>query len=167
LLKVETLAPEIVALAGTSPTISPTLTLMVTPTTVKPGDTVILSGRLGIGREYGDINGDGKINLKDYYTVALAYGSSPGDPRWNPDADINGDGVINLKDIYTVALRYGQTAEIKPIEIYSSSDGVNWSKIATVTTSDEARYSFNYPVPSGTPTPSIIYFKAYFPGGFY
>jgi PKD repeat protein len=55
-----------------------------------------------------DVNGDGIINLKDVYEVALAFGSSPGYPNWNPLCDFNQDGVVNLKDYYPVCVHYGE-----------------------------------------------------------
>jgi PKD repeat protein len=55
-----------------------------------------------------DVNGDGKINLVDVYAVALAFGSMPGYPNWNPACDFNHDGVVNLKDYYPVCLHFGE-----------------------------------------------------------
>ena len=57
----------------------------------------------------GDVNGDGKVNLIDVFAVALAYGSEPGYPKWNPNYDINNDAKINLIDYFTVCLNYGKT----------------------------------------------------------
>jgi parallel beta-helix repeat protein len=57
----------------------------------------------------GDVNGDGKVNLIDVFSVALAYGSYPGHPTWNPNYDINNDGKINLIDYFVTALNYGKT----------------------------------------------------------
>jgi hypothetical protein len=57
----------------------------------------------------GDVNGDGKVDLKDVFAVALAYGSYPGHPKWNPNLDINNDNQIDLKDYMTTALNYGKT----------------------------------------------------------
>jgi hypothetical protein len=54
----------------------------------------------------GDINGDGKDNLTDLVLFALAYGSKPGDPNWNPNADIKGDGIVDLYDLYYLAKNY-------------------------------------------------------------
>ena len=62
----------------------------------------------------GDINGDRKVDLKDIYAVAKAYGSSmlgpdpPGHP-WNPLCDINRDGKIDLKDYYSTCKNYGKS----------------------------------------------------------
>lgn len=55
----------------------------------------------------GDLNGDGKVNLPDLVMLALAYGSKPGDLKWNPMADINGDGVVGLSDLTLLAIHYG------------------------------------------------------------
>jgi hypothetical protein len=57
----------------------------------------------------GDINKDGVVDLHDLAIIAAAYGSTPGDPNWNPDADLNKDGVVSLLDFQLVASEYGQT----------------------------------------------------------
>jgi len=56
-----------------------------------------------------DINGDGKVNIIDIAAAAMAFGSVPGHPRWNPDADINGDGKTNIFDIFSIAKSFGKT----------------------------------------------------------
>ncbi|MCK4482376.1 PKD domain-containing protein, partial [Candidatus Bathyarchaeota archaeon] len=55
-----------------------------------------------------DINGDGKVDIKDIAIVSQAYGSYPGDPNWNPDADVNNDGKVDIKDIAIVSSHYGE-----------------------------------------------------------
>ena len=61
-----------------------------------------------------DINHDLKVNIKDVATAAVAFGSSPNHPKWNPHADITGeehfvpDGRIDIGDIATVALHFGE-----------------------------------------------------------
>ena len=60
-------------------------------------------------RILGDINGDGIIDYRDINQVAMAFGATPGHPRWNPDCDLNKDGVIDMKDMFIVAKRFGQT----------------------------------------------------------
>jgi hypothetical protein len=50
-----------------------------------------------------DINGDGKVNMKDIALVAHAFGTREGDDRWDPLADVNGDGYVNIFDIALVA----------------------------------------------------------------
>jgi hypothetical protein len=56
----------------------------------------------------GDLNGDLKVNLQDLVLLALAYGSKPGDPNWNPNADIDNTGAVGLSDLVILALHYGQ-----------------------------------------------------------
>jgi len=50
-----------------------------------------------------------KVDLKDVYAVAKAYGSYPGHPKYDPNLDIIYDGKIDLKDYYTVCKKYGKT----------------------------------------------------------
>jgi outer membrane protein assembly factor BamB len=56
----------------------------------------------------GDVNRDGYIDNWDLYTIQNAFGSRPGDSRWNPDADLNNDGVVNAYDIVTCSENYGK-----------------------------------------------------------
>ncbi|MDH5375170.1 MAG: type I restriction-modification system subunit M N-terminal domain-containing protein [Candidatus Bathyarchaeota archaeon] len=56
-----------------------------------------------------DVNGDDLVNIKDLFQVSRAFGSRPGDVRWNPYADIEGDGMINIIDLYQVARDFGKT----------------------------------------------------------
>lgn len=58
---------------------------------------------------FGDVNGDGKVDMKDIAIVAKAFGTVPGDPRWNPEADINGDDKVDMKDIALIARNFGKT----------------------------------------------------------
>jgi parallel beta-helix repeat protein len=56
----------------------------------------------------GDVNGDHKVNVKDIFAVAKAFGSYPGHPRWDPNMDINQDLIINVKDLFAVAKNFGK-----------------------------------------------------------
>lgn len=57
----------------------------------------------------GDVNDDGRVDVKDLYVVALAYGSFPGHPKWILTADINGDLQVDLRDYYVVCRNFGKT----------------------------------------------------------
>jgi hypothetical protein len=57
----------------------------------------------------GDLNGDGKVDIKDIAIVAQAFGETPEQPRWNPIADINKDDKIDIRDIAIVAKNFGKT----------------------------------------------------------
>jgi hypothetical protein len=56
----------------------------------------------------GDVNFDGKVDIKDVSTVALAFGAYPGHILWNRVADINKDGKIDIKDVALVSRNFGR-----------------------------------------------------------
>jgi len=55
----------------------------------------------------GDVNYDGKVDIKDVAQVSGAFGEFPGRPRWNPELDVNGDGKIDTKDVAIVSRNFG------------------------------------------------------------
>jgi hypothetical protein len=57
----------------------------------------------------GDVDGDRIVNILDLTIVALAFGSVPGGPNWNPNADVTLDGVVDIRDLTFVAIHFGQT----------------------------------------------------------
>jgi len=77
-------------------------------------NNVLVDGTVKI-RLLGDINGDGKVDMKDVAIAAAAFGSYPGHPRWNPDADVTGpislvpDGRIDMRDIAVISKNFGNT----------------------------------------------------------
>lgn len=58
-----------------------------------------------------DVNRDGVVDIFDAVTVCLAYGSTPEDSKWNPDADLYKDGIINMYDAIIVLNDLGKTWE--------------------------------------------------------
>jgi hypothetical protein len=58
----------------------------------------------------GDLNGDYVTDGQDYQLVKKAVPSSPGSPRWNPNADLNDDGIVDGQDFQTVKNNIGQSA---------------------------------------------------------
>lgn len=72
-------------------------------------DNIYIDGTVTIIWWVLDVNGDGKIDIKDIAAVAKAFGSSPGNPRWNPMVDFNQDGKIDMQDISVSAKRFGAT----------------------------------------------------------
>ncbi len=50
----------------------------------------------------GDIDGDGRVGLKDVILVGRALFSTPGRPRWNPAADLNHNGIVDGRDLLIV-----------------------------------------------------------------
>jgi len=58
-----------------------------------------------------DINRDGIVDVYDAVTICVAYGSTPKDSKWNPDADLYKDDVIDIFDVTLVLKDYGKTWE--------------------------------------------------------
>jgi len=56
----------------------------------------------------GDLNGDRKIDMKDISMAARAFGTVPGDQRWEPRADLNNDVKVDMKDITLIAKNFGK-----------------------------------------------------------
>lgn len=77
-------------------------------------NNVFVDGYVKI-RIVGDINGDGKVDMRDVAIAAAAFGTRPGEPKWNPDADITGsipmvpDGVVDMRDVATIAKNFGSS----------------------------------------------------------
>jgi hypothetical protein len=71
-------------------------------------NNILIDGAVKI-RIVGDLNGDGKVDVKDISVVAYAFGSYPGHPRWNQAADINRDGKIDVRDVAAASRNFGIT----------------------------------------------------------
>ncbi|MCJ7422854.1 right-handed parallel beta-helix repeat-containing protein [Candidatus Bathyarchaeota archaeon] len=56
----------------------------------------------------GDVNGDGKVDVKDIAYVARRFGIGFRDSLWNPNADLNDDGKIDVMDVAAAARQFGK-----------------------------------------------------------
>jgi hypothetical protein len=70
-------------------------------------DNKLTDGKIKV-RYLGDVNGDNKIDIEDIYTIAMAFGSYPPSPRWNPDFDLDQNLKIDISDIYLIAINFGK-----------------------------------------------------------
>jgi len=86
------------------PCLNYTLTAVAT---IPTGSNTFIDGSITI-RLVGDVNGDGRVDLKDIALVVRAFGSTTTRPNWNPAADLNGDGIVNMQDVAIVARQFGQ-----------------------------------------------------------
>jgi len=57
----------------------------------------------------GDLDSNLKIDIRDLAQVSKLYGTSEGQPTWDPRTDIIADGKIDIKDVVFVAKNYGLT----------------------------------------------------------
>lgn len=56
----------------------------------------------------GDVTGDYKVDIYDIFHFGKSFGTTPGQPRWNPNCDLNNDNEINIHDIFQAARNYGK-----------------------------------------------------------
>lgn len=54
-----------------------------------------------------DVDGDGDTDLADLAALLAAYGSTIGDPNYNPNADFDNDGDVDLSDLAFLLADYG------------------------------------------------------------
>lgn len=71
-------------------------------------DNLLVNGSIYVGL-VGDINGDGKVDMKDIGRVARGFGMDPTNPLWDPNIDINNDYKIDMKDIGIAARHFGES----------------------------------------------------------
>ena len=55
----------------------------------------------------GDINADCFVTHLDTILLGAAFGSTPVDPNWNPDADLNKDNIIDDCDASIIQIAFG------------------------------------------------------------
>ena len=63
----------------------------------------------GSDRLPGDVDGDGKVDYKDLFAMAAAYGSKLGDPNWDSNCDFDQDGEVGWRDLFILADYYGKS----------------------------------------------------------
>jgi hypothetical protein len=73
----------------------------------RSADYVVLDGLVEVVLP--DFNNDGKVDTSDLTIIRDAFGSTPGQRRWNPACDVNKDSKINILDIAVTAKAYGKT----------------------------------------------------------
>jgi len=56
----------------------------------------------------GNININGRVDIRDIAYAAQAFGSYPEHPRWNPIADENEDNKIDIRDLVLIAKNFGK-----------------------------------------------------------
>lgn len=58
----------------------------------------------------GDINRDTKVDNNDLSQLAIAYGSTPEKPNWNPNSDINSNNIVNVLDLFRLGKNFGEAS---------------------------------------------------------
>jgi hypothetical protein len=60
----------------------------------------------GIMRMTPDVKRDGAVDIVDVSIVARAFGTKPGQARWNPVADLDANEWVNIVDVNMVAREF-------------------------------------------------------------
>jgi hypothetical protein len=74
---------------------------------VDTSDNICVDGTIHVILRFGDVDGNGVINIFDIVILASRYGLDWDDPGYNPLLDYGQDGVINIFDIVRGASAYG------------------------------------------------------------
>jgi len=78
------------------------------PGEANTADNTFIDGIVKVGCP-GDMNNDGKCNILDLVKVAGKFGTSLGDPNYDPNYDFNDDNKVNILDLVKVAGKFGTT----------------------------------------------------------
>ena len=89
-------------------TVNASLTLFVSDS-IQNVTTFSFDIVVGASQYYaGDANHDGTVGPADLAVFSIAYGSTPVDPEWNPDADFDRSGKIDAHDFSLMSSNYGK-----------------------------------------------------------
>jgi uncharacterized protein (DUF2141 family) len=66
-----------------------------------------MNAQHAMNKAFGDVNADGKVDMKDVGIVARAFGSSAGKPNWDSLVDLNGDNKVDMRDVGIVCSNFG------------------------------------------------------------
>lgn len=79
---------------------------------VGPINTAVSNSNVNFVLINGDCDGDNEVSIGDYAVLSAAFGSSQGDPTWNPDADLNGDLSVDIGDFAIMSSNFGQVGDL-------------------------------------------------------
>jgi len=88
-----------------------------------PPDNTMIDGTIRV-KLAGDSNSDKTVDWKDLLLELVpAYGTTIGDPGWNPSCDFNGDGWVDWKDLLIyLTPNYGVIVSNKlPVALFTES----------------------------------------------
>ena len=77
-----------------------------------PGETNMGNNNMTGGTVYvgipGDVDGIGRVNMNDVVSILKAFGSTVGEPNYNPNCDIDGKGRVDMSDVVIALSNFGQ-----------------------------------------------------------
>jgi len=78
------------------------------PYEINTSDNYLEDGQIKI-RLMGDVNDDGKVDMRDVTAVLLAFRAYPGRPTWNPEYDLDRNNIIDMRDVVIIILNFNKT----------------------------------------------------------
>jgi len=75
---------------------------------INTADNFLEDGSIKV-RIMGDVNGDGKVDMRDVSASVLAFRAYPGRPTWNPEIDLDRNKIIDMRDIVIIILNLNKT----------------------------------------------------------
>lgn len=60
-------------------------------------------------RLMGDVNGDGKVDMRDIAQLVQVFHTFPGKPNWTPENDLDNNGLIDMRDIAICIMNFGKS----------------------------------------------------------
>jgi hypothetical protein len=91
----------------------------------------------------GDLDGDCDVDIEDIMLVADCWGSSQGQPDYDPRYDLDGNGDIDIVDVMRVVAQWG--TQCAPTPTPTAIPTETWTETATPTAT---------PTRTATPTPT-------------
>jgi hypothetical protein len=77
-----------------------------------PGETNTSNNTLAGGTVYvgipGDVDGQGRVDMGDVVSILKAFGSTVGQPNYNPNCDIENTGKVDMSDVVIALRNFGQ-----------------------------------------------------------
>jgi hypothetical protein len=56
----------------------------------------------------GDVDGSGRVDMNDIISICKAFGSTVGQPNYNPNCDIENTGKVDMSDVVIALRNFGQ-----------------------------------------------------------
>jgi hypothetical protein len=73
-------------------------------------DRVVMTFQVTGSELDGDLDSSGRVDGVDLVMFARAFGATPAEIRYLPDADFNRDDVIDGEDLAVLASNFGQSS---------------------------------------------------------
>jgi hypothetical protein len=78
------------------------------PFEISTADNFFEDGEVKI-RFMGDVNGDGKVDMRDATASILCFRAYPGHPKWNPEMDLDRNNIIDMRDVVLIAINFNKS----------------------------------------------------------